>query len=111
MRLKNIWKLFPLVLIAGTIFYFERKSFTEKNRLKDAALSNVVVKIKSNWSGGRSYDYITDNNYTITLLNNDTLQVGDSIVKKANTSNFKVYRKTKGVYSFYKSFNINVGFP
>jgi hypothetical protein len=103
-KLKNIWKIWPLLLILSVILFFELKGRQERKVLFNSTLNNKVIKVKNNWSGGRSYDYITDNGIVITLLNRDTLLVGDSISKVANTSRFDVYRKNNGIFEFYKTY-------
>lgn len=71
-------------------------------------INSHIVKKKNNWTGGRSYDYITEDNITITMMSNHSLLIGDSISKAANSDDFKVYRKNKlGKYELYKSYNIN----
>jgi len=97
--------LYPFVIVIFTIFYFERKGYKEKKELYKTQLENKIIKIKNNWSGGRSYDYITDNDIVITILNSDTLRIGDSISKPANAKNLDVYRKSKnGQYEFFKHY-------
>lgn len=106
MLVKKIWILFPILLVLSIILFFELKSRQERKALFNSNLNNKVIKVKHNWTGGRSYDYITDNGITITLLNNDTLVIGDSISKEANTGKFDVYREKNGNYEYYKSFDI-----
>ncbi|GAA5102800.1 hypothetical protein GCM10023210_44080 [Chryseobacterium ginsengisoli] len=108
MEIKNIWKLFPILIIVVIIFFFEYKSSNEREAFHIAKINSHIVKKKNNWSGGRSYDYLTENNITITMMNINSLTVGDSISKLANSDNFKVYRKNRfGMYEFYKNYNIN----
>jgi hypothetical protein len=107
MKLKNIWKLFPVFLIIGIIIFFERKGNIERKEFYTSDINSYIVKKKNNWSGGRSYDYITAKNIIITLMNSDTLKIGDSISKENNTGNFNVYRKNQlGKYKFYKNYKI-----
>jgi len=106
MNIKNLWRLFPIFIIIGIIIFFERKGYSEREEFHKTAINSLITKKKSNWSGGRSYDYLTRNNIVITLLNNNLLQVGDSISKGANTDEFNVYRKNKeNKYEFYNSYN------
>lgn len=108
MEIKNIWRLFPILIIVVIILFFEYKSSNEREAFHIADIKSHIVKKKSNWSGGRSYDYITENNITITMINTHSLIVGDSISKIANSDNFKVYRKNAlGKYNFYKNYSIN----
>jgi|SRR5690606_38479526 len=106
MKLKNIWKLFPVFLILGIIIYFEQKGNIERKEFYLSTINSYIIKKKNNWSGGRSYDYITKENVIITLMNSDTLKIGDSISKESNTTNFQIYRKNQlGKYEFYKNYN------
>jgi len=108
MKLTNIWKLFPVFLIAGIIIFFGRKGNIERNEFYKSGINSYIVEKKNNWSGGRSYDYITAKSIIITLMNSDTLKVGDSISKEINTGNFNVYRKNElGLYRFYKNYDIS----
>ncbi|EHQ40948.1 hypothetical protein [Myroides odoratus] len=107
MRAKSSWKLFPIVLIIGIIFLFERKSSLERERFKEDALNSSIVNKKSNWTGGRSYDYHTKNGRVITLLNKHALVIGDSVAKKSNTFKFTIYRKDSlGNYKYYANYDI-----
>ena len=107
MKFNNIWKLLPVFLIIGIIIFFEKKGDTERTRFYKSNINSYIIKKKNNWSGGRSYDYITDKNIIITLLNNDTINIGDSISKEANTGDFEVYRINTKLrkYIFYKTLN------
>lgn len=108
MNMKNIWKLFPLVLICCIIFFFNRKSSIERTQFFKTELTNCIVSKNNNWSGGRSYNYITDNGFVITLLKKDnSIQIGDSIVKKSDTNHISIYRKNNNKYQFYKNYSIN----
>lgn len=107
MKLQNIWRLFPVILIIGIIIFFEKMNNVDRKDFYKSDINSYIVKKKNNWSGGRSYDYITDKNIIITLMNSDTLKIGDSISKENNTGNFNVYRKNQlGNYKFYKNYNI-----
>ena len=107
MRIKSIWKLFPVVLIIGIIFFFEKKSSLEREKFKESAINSYIVKKKSNWTGGRSYDYLTKNGIVITLLNKYSLVMGDSVSKQNDTFKFKIYRKDSlGNYKYYNSYDL-----
>lgn len=93
--------------IIGFISYFEIKEFHAKKVYYLTNLKSKIVKIESNISGGRSYDYITENKIIITLMNSDTLFVGDSVVKEKDNWEFKLYRKNKlGNYKFIRTYNL-----
>lgn len=108
MKINNIWKLLPIFIIIGIVIFFEWKSSDERKVFYVSGINSHITKKNNNWSGGRSYDYLTGNNITITLLNKNSLEIGDSISKIANTNHFKVYRKNRfGKYEFYKDYDIN----
>jgi len=95
--------LFGLI---GFISYFEIKEFHAKKVFYLTEIKCKIIKIENNISGGRSYDYITENGVIITLMNSDTLFIGDSIIKEKNNWIFKLYRKkTSENYKFIKSYN------
>ena len=97
--------MYPIVLVVCLFLYIQIEAYIERKELYKTQLGNKIVKIKNNWSGGRSYDYITDNDIVITILNSDTLKIGDSISKPANAKNLDVYRKSKnGKYEFFKHY-------
>lgn len=105
--MKKIYKILIMVLIVGGIIsFFETKAFFERKKFIENEVNEKIVEIKNNWTGGRSYDYITKNNYKITLVNSDTLLIGDSISKKVNTTKLNVFRKKEGKYEFYKDYDI-----
>lgn len=107
MKLKKIWKLYPIVIFIGLIYFFNRKSSLERQQFFETELNNCIIAKKNNWSGGRSYNYITNNGITIILLQRDnSIQIGDSIVKKSNSNIFNIYRKTNNNYQFYKKHHI-----
>jgi|TARA_B110000902_G_scaffold167117_1_gene190728 hypothetical protein len=105
---KNILRLFPIAIVIVIIVFFESTSKNEREIFTESSLNNMIIEIKSNWSGGRSCDYITDNRIVITLRPSDSLLVGDSIVKKANSLQFVVYRfdslTTRHMY--YKEYDL-----
>lgn len=107
MKAKNIWRLFPVLIIVVIIVFFERKGSLEREKFYDTPINSHILIKKNNWSGGRSYDYITKSNIIITLLSNDSLKIGDSISKEAKTSKFTVYRKNQTEnYEFYKNYDL-----
>lgn len=107
MRVKSIWKLFPVVLIIGIIFFLENKSSLEREKFKESAINSYIVKKKGNWTGGRSYDYLTKNGIVITLSNKHSLVLGDSVSKQNNTFKFKIYRKDSlENYKYYSSYDL-----
>lgn len=107
MKLKKLWKLYPIVIFVGFIYFFSKKSSLERQQFLKMKLNDYVIEKKNNWSGGRSYDYITNNGIVITLLKTDnSIQIGDSIVKKNNSNIFCIHRKINNNYQFYKKHRI-----
>ena len=98
--------LYPIVLVVIILFFFDRKGHMQRKKMQQTPLNNKIVKIKNNWQGEYSYNYITDNNIVISPPNKDTLKIGDSISKPANVKAFDVYRKNKdGQYEFFKHYD------
>ena len=97
-----------LVLFAGPIIFFERKSYFERQHFYKSKLNNIIVKIKSNWSGGRSYDYIFENKIVLTLTNDHALKIKDSIVKKANSWKFDIFRTGEFDYDYKYYTNLDL---
>ena len=102
----KIWRVCILLTIIGTILFVELKGFHERKVFYLSDIKSKVIKIENNISGGRSYDYITKSGIIITLMNSDTLLLGDSIVKEKNNWVFELYRKnTSENYKFIKAYN------
>ena len=109
MKTKKLWIFFPIILFFGIIIFFESKSYFERKHFFERKLNTLVFKKKGNWSGGRSYDYLTKNKIVITLIKSDSiiLELGDSIVKKANSWDFEIYKSDiTGQYRFHKIYNL-----
>ena len=107
-KVKNLWRLYPIFIILGIIIFFQIKWNLEYKKFHQTAINSLIIKKKNNWSGGRSYDYLTKNNIVITLISNNLLKVGDSISKESNTDEFEIYIKIdKGKYQFYKKIDLN----
>lgn len=69
MKTKNLWRLFPVFIFMGIIIFFEGKSYKERKNFHSSSINSYIIKKKNNWSGGKSYGYLTENNITITLMN------------------------------------------
>ena len=103
----KIWRVCILLAIIGPILITIIKGSHEKKVYYLADLKSKIIKIENNISGGRSYDYITKNGIIITLMNSDTLFVGDSVTKEKNNWEFKLFRKNKfGNYKFIRTYNL-----
>ncbi|HET7734006.1 MAG TPA: hypothetical protein VFK73_09235 [Paludibacter sp.] len=104
---KKIWRVFMVVSLVGFISFFEIKEFHAKRVFFQSELNTIIIRVEGNVSGGRSYDYITREDIVITLMNCDTLFVGDSVVKKKNDYLFKLYRKNKsGNYEYKRIYDL-----
>jgi len=106
MTKKKIWTVFILIAIIGPILITQIKGSHERKVFYLADIKSKIIKIENNISGGRSYDYITKSGIIITLMNSDTLLLGDSIAKEKNNWVFELYRKnTSENYKFIKAYN------
>lgn len=106
-NIKKTGAIFFILFMIGLIVFCERKSYWERTTFRKEAINSYIIQKRSNWTGGRSYDYLLPNNIVLTLPNNQNLVKGDSISKKSNTYRFSVYRKdTVGQYRFYKDYDI-----
>ena len=104
---KKIIRICMILGIIGLISYYEIKGFHAKNVYYQTNLESKIIRIENNISGGRSYDYITENRIIITLMNSDTLFIGDSVVKEKDNWEFKLYRKNKsGNYEYIRTYNL-----
>lgn len=108
MNKKKIWRLCMILGLIGFISYFEISEYHAKKVYYLTDLKSKIIKIENNISGGRSYDYITKSGIIITLMNSDTLFIGDSIVKEKDNWVFELYRKNKtGNYKFIRTYNLD----
>ena len=86
------------------------KQYFERKNLYESKLNSVIIEIKGNWSGGRSYDYLTKDKIIISLLNIDStnLKLKDSITKEKNNWKFSTFRldETGLHYKFFRDYNV-----
>ena len=110
MKKKRLLQFFIIILFFGGIFFFQTKSYFERKHFFKSRLNNKIIEINNNWSGGRSYDYVTNNKTVVTLINSDSfnLKLNDSIVKEGNSWEFDVFRTDEFelMYKFYKRYNL-----
>jgi hypothetical protein len=101
----SIILLIPIVIIV----FFETKSCNKSQTFFKSDLTTSIVAIEGNWSGGRSFDYVTKDGITITLLSQPitNLRIGDSISKRSMDWTFEVYRydSFNNVYYHYKKYD------
>lgn len=108
MNKKKIWRICMLLGLIGFISFFEVKKHYVRKNYYESSLKTKIIRLGSNISAGRSYDYITKSGVIITLMNSDTLFIGDSIVKEKNNWVFELYRKNKtGNYKFVSTYNLD----
>jgi len=104
---KKLLRIFIIVGLIGFISFFEVEKYCVRKNYYESSLRSKIIRLGPNISAGRSYDYITDNRIIITLMNSDTLFVGDSVVKEKDNWEFKLFRKNKsGNYKFIRTFNL-----
>jgi len=101
----RFWKLSPAILVFSILVFFEITGRINDNQFLKRDLNSVIVKY-SKWQV-RTTEYFLSNNLVIySVYNKLDLQINDSIVKKANTYQFDVYRKNNfGRYQFVKKCN------
>lgn len=107
MTKKKIWQFIIIGGTFGIIFFFQLQDYFDRERFFGSEINSTIIEIKGNWSGGRSYDYITKNKVVINLINSDStnLKLKDSIVKQKDSWKFIAFRLNDlGVYEFFKKY-------
>jgi hypothetical protein len=104
---KKVWNIIIVAAVVSFNLFFATKSKREREAFLRNELKNTIIKVKLNWTG-RGHDYVVDNGIVFFLYKDESLLVGDSIVKKYNTNKIDVYRRKNGEYEFYKSLNVGV---
>ena len=106
---KNIWKFYPILIFIFIIVFFEIKQYRERTQFFETKLNAIIIDTRGNWTGGRSFNYVTREKVILTLVNNEitNFRIGDSIVKKDHSWDFKVYRiPANGLeYKFLNRYN------
>lgn len=108
MKGKIYYRFIPIILglIAFIYFYVYRIVFLNNNYFYQNNIQTKIIRVYNYENKSLQFYYTKDYCITTTDTKNDTLQVGDSISKEANTVKFSVYRKNrKDKYEFYKSYN------
>ncbi len=100
---KNIWRLYPLVILAAVIAYFHFTGENNQKKLYQKEIHSIVVK-RTGWGATKTMYFYLDNGLIIdsNYLYKIDLRVGDSISKKANTRQYNIYRKENGKYRLYR---------
>jgi len=107
MNYKKLIKFHPIPLVIGVI-YFCHSSLRE-TRLKcyESKIESIVIARKNNCTGGTYYNYECKSGDILFVFRDDTLLIGDSIVKIANSDYFDVYRSNnEGGFKYLKRFSI-----
>lgn len=101
---KKIFRFTPLlIVIVGVIMFV---FYNSKLNLKfvNLEVQSIIIK-RDNWQL-RTTEFYLENGLRIdsNYVNNFDLKIGDSISKKSNTGEFKVYRKNQfGKYQFFEN--------
>ena len=107
MDYRKLIKFYPIPLVIGAI-YFCHSSLRE-TRLKcyESKIESIVIACKNNCTGGAFYNYECMSGDILYAYGDDTLLIGDSIVKMANSEYFDVYRSNnEGSFKYLKRFSI-----
>lgn len=107
MKTKNVWRLYPLMILIGIFIYFYFIGKDNRTKFYESKINEKVID-SSDWQK-RTIEYYLENGLSIniTVLDSIDLKVGDSISKKTNTNEFKIYRKnTLGNYEYYNKYNL-----
>lgn len=107
MKAKSYYRFIPVLLglIAFTYFYVYRIVIRNNNYFYKNNLQAKIIKIYNYENKSLQFYYNDDYCITTTNTKNDTLRIGDSISKNANTEDFRIFRKDSlGRYNFYKSY-------
>jgi len=104
------YKILPLILalIAFLYFYCYKYVFANSNHFYKNEINSKIMEVKN--YENKSLQFFYDKNYCITTTNTqgDALRIGDSISKKQNSSEFRVFRKQNGNYSLYKLYDFKI---
>jgi len=44
MKIKNLWRLFPIFIIIGIIIFFERKGYLERQKFHKTVINSLVIR-------------------------------------------------------------------
>lgn len=95
-----------LVIFGILYFYFYRYVYLNNQYFKNNQINTKIIRVYNYENKSLLYYYDNKHSFSIYETKGDTLKFGDSISKKGNTLNFKIYRKDfSGNYQFYKSYD------
>lgn len=109
MKTVKYYRLIPIFLglIIFGYFYIYKYVYQNSSNFYKNPIQTKIIKIRNYENKSLQFYYTNQYCITTTDTKNDTLQIGDSISKKANTGKFSIYRKDNfGKYKFYKNYNI-----
>lgn len=107
MRANSYYRFIPILLglIAFLYFYVYRIVIRNNGYFYKNNVQAKIIKIYNYENKSLQFYYSNDYCITTTDTKNDTLQIGDSISKNADTEDFRIFRKDRlGRYNFYKSY-------
>jgi len=101
----NFKSLVPFVIFFGVFIYFDISGAIKRNQFYKNEINSIIIK-SSNWQVRTTEFYLKDGFQIHSSFNSLDLQIGDSIVKKANTTVYDVYRKDYNrIYVFLKKYD------
>ena len=102
----KLWELYPILILFGIFGYFYIYGKRNFNYFNKHDINSKIIRINNYENKSLQFYYNEDYCITTEETNNDTLSIGDSIVKKMDTAFFDVYRKDYfGTYVFYKRYD------
>jgi|TARA_B110000967_G_C18719918_1_gene477094 hypothetical protein len=96
MDYKKLIKFYPIPLAIGLIFFCQTSLKETRAKCYESEIGSIVVARKNNCTLGAFYDYECKSGDILYVYGDDTLLIGDSILKMANSEYFDVYRKNNG---------------
>ncbi|RRQ46196.1 hypothetical protein [Chryseobacterium sp. SC28] len=107
MKALKYYRFIPILLgmIAFCYFYLYRYVYLNSKYFEQNKINSKIIKVYNYENKSLQFYYTDDYCITNTDTKGDTLKIGDSISKEANTESFKIYRKNQlGKYEFYKNY-------
>ena len=107
MKKITFWNLFVILFIPIILLILYINGKINEDKFFKAKINSQITS-KSTWAVKATYFYM-DNGLSIdsSAFNEFDIQLGDSIVKDANSWYFKVFKKNLiGHYDYYKTYKI-----
>lgn len=107
MKANNYYRFVPLLLglIIFIYFYIYRVVLKNSNYFYNNSIQAKIIRIKNYENKSLQFYYTNDYCITTTDTKGDSLKIGDSIYKKNNTEEFKVFRRINNNYILFKTYN------